>query len=224
MNLDPTLVVLFYGMVECLQVMPGDSIIRIAVIDDHPLIREGLIALLSTQPDITVVADGSDGADALNLYRTHRPDVLLMDLAMPKVGGVEATAAVCKEFPNARILILTIRTGDEDIHRALRAGAKGYLLKETSSRELLEAIRTVHAGRRYIAPAVARQLAERPPASELTARELEILQQITNGKSNKEIADVLSITEATVKGHVSNILIKLGAGDRTEFAQEHRET
>jgi two-component system, NarL family, response regulator len=199
-----------------IQVMPGDSIIRIAVIDDHPLIREGLIALLSTQPDIKVVADASDGADALNLYRTHRPDVLLMDLSMPKLGGVEATAAICKEFSNARILVLTIRTGDEDIHRALRAGAKGYLLKETSSRELFDAIRSVHDGRRYIPPSVAMQLAERPPASELTQRELEILQKIVYGKSNKEIADVLSITEATVKGHVSNILIKLGAGDRTE--------
>jgi len=196
--------------------MPGDSIIRIAVIDDHPLIREGLIALLSTQSDITVVAEASDGADALKLYRVHRPDVLLMDLSMPKLGGVEATAAICKEFPNARILVLTIRTGDEDIHRALRAGAKGYLLKETSSRELFDAIRSVHEGRRYIPPAVAMQLAERPPASDLTQRELEILQKISDGKSNKEIADVLSITEATVKGHVSNILIKLGAGDRTE--------
>ena len=146
----------------------------------------------------------------------HRPDVLLMDLSMPRLGGVEATAAICKEFPTARILVLTIRTGDEDIHRALRAGAKGYLLKETSSRELFDAIRSVHEGRRYIPPAVAMQLAERPPASDLTQRELEILQKIVNGKSNKEIADVLSITEATVKGHVSNILIKLGAGDRTE--------
>jgi len=196
--------------------MPGDSIIRIAVIDDHPLIREGLIALLSSQSDIKVVAEASDGADALDLFRTHRPDVLLMDLSMPKLGGVEATAAICKEFSNARILVLTIRTGDEDIHRALRAGAKGYLLKETSSRELFDAIRSVHEGRRYIPPAVAMQLAERPPASELTQRELEILQKIVQGKSNKEIADLLSITEATVKGHVSNILIKLGAGDRTE--------
>ncbi|MCI0550081.1 MAG: response regulator transcription factor, partial [Anaerolineae bacterium] len=127
----------------------GDKI-RIAVIDDHPLIREGLMALVSTQPDMIVVADASDGTDALDMYRKHRPDVVLMDLAMPKVGGVEATVQLCKEFPNARIVVLTIRTGDEDIHRALQAGAKGYLLKETSSRQLFDAIRLVHSGHRFI--------------------------------------------------------------------------
>jgi DNA-binding NarL/FixJ family response regulator len=190
--------------------------IKVAVIDDHPLIREGLVALLSTQSDITIVGEGTDGSEAIDLFRKHRPDVLLMDLAMPKVSGVQATAEVCKEFPGARILVLTIRTGDEDIHRALQAGAKGYLLKETSSQQLFDAIRSVHAGRRYIPPAVAIQLAERPPASELTTRELEILQQIVNGKSNKEIGDTFSISEATVKGHVSNILLKLNVNDRTE--------
>jgi DNA-binding NarL/FixJ family response regulator len=196
--------------------MAGNEKIRIAIIDDHPLIREGLIVLLSTQSDMTVVAEATDGSEALDLYRKHRPDVLLMDMAMPKVGGVEATAAICNEFRNAKILILTIRTGDEDIHRALQAGAKGYLLKETSSSQFFEAIRSVHLGHRYIPPAVAIQLAERPPASELTRRELEILQKIVNGKSNKEIANLFSISEATVKGHVSNILLKLGANDRTE--------
>jgi DNA-binding NarL/FixJ family response regulator len=190
--------------------------IRIIVIDDHPVIREGLVALLSTESDLDVIADASDGIEALNLYRTHRPDVVLMDLSMPKMGGVEATAAICKEFPNAKTIVLTIRTGDEDIHRALQAGAKGYLLKETSRHELFNAIRSVHSGRRYIPPAVAMQLAERPPLSELTPRELEILQQIVNGKSNKEIGGAFSITEATVKGHVSSILQKLGVDDRTE--------
>jgi DNA-binding NarL/FixJ family response regulator len=193
----------------------GDKI-RIAVIDDHPLIREGLMALVSTQADMMVVADASDGADALDLFRKHRPDVVLMDLAMPKVGGVEATVNLCKEFPNARVLVLTIRTGDEDIHRALQAGAKGYLLKETSSRQLFDAIRLVHSGHRFIPPAVAMQLAERPISSDLTTRELEILKHFVEGKINKEIADALSISESTVKGHITNILIKLDANDRTE--------
>jgi DNA-binding NarL/FixJ family response regulator len=190
--------------------------IRIAVIDDHPLIREGLMALVSTQADMVVVADASDGADTLDLFRKHRPDVVLMDLAMPRVGGVEATVNLCKEFPKARVLVLTIRTGDEDIHRALQAGAKGYLIKETSSRQLFDAIRLVHSGHRFIPPAVAMQLAERPISSDLTARELEILRHIVEGKINKEIADALSITESTVKGHITNILIKLDANDRTE--------
>ena len=190
--------------------------IKIIIIDDHPVIREGLGALLSTQPDMTVVAEASDGADVPSLYRMYRPDILLMDLAMPGTGGVEATRSVRKEFPNAKILILTMRTGDEDIHRALEAGAKGYLLKESSGSQLFDAIRSVHAGKRYIPASVALHLAERPPASDLTDREMEILTKMAAGKSNKEIADVLNITESTVKGHVSNILVKLGAGDRTE--------
>jgi DNA-binding NarL/FixJ family response regulator len=190
--------------------------IRIVVIDDHPIIREGLVALLSTESDMDVVADAENGIEALKLYRTQRPDVMLMDLAMPHMGGVEATSEICKEFPNARIIVLTIRTGDEDIHRALQAGAKGYLLKETSRHELFDAIRSVHTGRRYIPPNVAIHLAERTPVSDLTPRELEILKQMVDGKSNKQIGDTFSITEATVKGHVSSILQKLGVGDRTE--------
>jgi two-component system, NarL family, response regulator len=190
--------------------------IRILIIDDHPLIREGLGALISTQNNLMVVGEGSDGKDALGLYRKHRPDIVLMDLAMPGLGGVEATTAIRKEFPNAKILVLTIRTGDEDIHRALQAGAKGYLLKECSSTQLFEAILAIHNGRRYIPASVAIQLAERPPASDLTDRELQILSSLASGKSNKEIADDLEISEPTVKGHVSNILEKLGASDRTE--------
>jgi two-component system, NarL family, response regulator len=190
--------------------------IKIIIVDDHPMIREGLAALLSTQPDLMVVAEASDGGEVPSLYRTHRPDILLMDLAMPAIGGVEATRAVRKEFPNAKILILTMRTGDEDIHRALEAGAKGYLLKESSGAQLFDAIRAIHSGKRYIPAAVALHLAERPPASDLTDREMQILTKMAAGKSNKEIADVLNITESTVKGHVSNILVKLGAGDRTE--------
>jgi two-component system, NarL family, response regulator len=190
--------------------------IRILIIDDHPLIREGLGALISTQNNLMVVGEGSDGKDALGLYRKHRPDIVLMDLAMPGLGGVEATTAIRKEFPNAKILVLTIRTGDEDIHRALQAGAKGYLLKECSSTQLFEAILAIHNGRRYIPASVAIQLAERPPASDLTERELQILSSLASGKSNKEIADDLEISEPTVKGHVSNILEKLGASDRTE--------
>jgi len=190
--------------------------IKIIIVDDHPVIREGLAALLSTQSDMTVVAEASDGAEVMQLYRLHRPDILLMDLAMPGTGGVEATRAVREAFPNAKILILTMRTGDEDIHRALEAGAKGYLLKESSGAQLFDAIRSVHAGKRHIPASVALHLAERPPASDLTEREMEILTKMAAGKSNKEIADVLNITESTVKGHVSNILVKLGAGDRTE--------
>ena len=190
--------------------------IRIIIIDDHPVIREGLAALIRTQSDLQIVAEACDGNEAVPLYRNHRPDVVLMDLAMPGVGGVEATASLRKEFPNAKILVLTMRTGDEDIHRALQAGAKGYLLKECSSTQLFEAIRAVHNGRRYIPASVAIQLAERPPASELTERELQILTRLATGKSNKEIADALEISETTVKGHISNILVKLGAGDRTE--------
>ena len=190
--------------------------VRIVIIDDHPIIREGLGALIRTQPDLNIVAEASDGSEAVGLYLQHRPDIVLMDLSMPGVGGVEATSAIRKQFPNAKILVLTMRTGDEDIHRALKAGAKGYLLKECSSTQLFEAIRTVHNGRRYIPASVAIQLAERPPASELTDRELQILTRLATGKSNKEIADALEISETTVKGHVSNILVKLGAGDRTE--------
>ena len=196
--------------------MAERSGIRIVIIDDHPIIREGLAALIRTQSDLIIVAEASDGSEAVALYRNQRPDIVLMDLAMPGVSGVEATAAIRKEFPNAKILVLTMRTGDEDIHRALQAGAKGYLLKECSSAQLFEAIRAIHSGRRYIPASVAIQLAERPPASELTDRELEILTRLATGKSNKEIADALEISETTVKGHVSNILVKLGAGDRTE--------
>jgi two-component system NarL family response regulator len=190
--------------------------VRIVIIDDHPIIREGLGALIRTQPDLNIVAEASDGSEAVGLYLQHRPDIVLMDLSMPGVGGVEATSAIRKQFPSAKILVLTMRTGDEDIHRALKAGAKGYLLKECSSTQLFEAIRAVHNGRRYIPASVAIQLAERPPASELTDRELQILTRLATGKSNKEIADALEISETTVKGHVSNILVKLGAGDRTE--------
>ena len=196
--------------------MEDRSRIRVVIFDDHPIIREGLVALIRTQPDLDIVAEASDGSEAVALYRNQRPDIVLMDLAMPGVGGVEATVSIRKEFPNAKILVLTMRTGDEDIHRALQAGAKGYLLKECSSTQLFEAIRAVHSGRRYIPASVAIQLAERPPASELTDRELQILTRLATGKSNKEIADALEISETTVKGHVSNILVKLGAGDRTE--------
>jgi DNA-binding NarL/FixJ family response regulator len=196
--------------------MKEDNRIRIMITDDHAVIREGLSGLISTQNDMIVVAGASNGSEAVHLYRTHRPDVVLMDLAMSVLGGVEATIAIRKEFSNAKILILTMRKGDEDIHRALQAGARGYLLKESPSAEIFQAIRAVHSGRRVIPASVAIQLAERPPASELTEREMQILEKMAAGKSNKEIADAFQISEATVKGHVGNILVKLGAGDRTE--------
>jgi two-component system NarL family response regulator len=195
--------------------MNSETQIRILIFDDHHVIREGLKALISTQPDLLVVGEASDGQNASDLFRKHHPDIVLMDLSMPGVGGMEATKTLCTTFPNARVIVLSIRSGDEDIHRSLQAGAKGYLLKDATSVHLFEAVRTVHSGRRYIPTEIATQLAERPPASDLTAREAEILQEIVRGKSNKEIADSLSIAEPTVKFHVSNILIKLGANDRT---------
>jgi DNA-binding NarL/FixJ family response regulator len=190
--------------------------IRILVFDDHTVVREGLVALIATQPDIEVIGGDKDGSKALDLYRKHKPDVVLMDLGMPNADGQKATAAICKEFPNARILILTVYEGDEDIYRTLQAGARGYLFKESLSSQLFDAIRAVHSGRRYIPPDVASRLAERIPASDLTSQELNILKHIASGKSNKEIASDLKITEPTVKWHVTNILTKLGVGDRTE--------
>lgn len=196
--------------------MSPESQIRILIFDDHPVIREGLKALISSQSDMIVAGEAEDGRTAVDLFRQHRPDVVLMDLGMPGVGGLDATKALCTAFPNARVVVLSIRSGDEDIHRSLQSGAKGYLLKHDSSTHLFEAIRVVHSGRRYIPPDVATQLAERFPASDMTTRELEILKELVCGKTNKEIAEELSISEPTVKFHVSNILMKLGANDRTE--------
>ena len=192
--------------------------IKILVVDDHHVVRQGLIALLKTVPEISVVAEGADGDEAVELFRQHQPDVTILDLRMPKKGGVEAINEIRKDAPNARIIVLTTFDGDEDIFRALQAGAKGYLLKDMFGEELIEAIRTVHAGKQRIPPVVAQRLAERMGGPSLTARELDVLKCIVGGRSNRDIGHDLSISEATVKTHINNILGKLGVADRTQAA------
>ncbi len=192
--------------------------IRVMFVDDHPIVREGLTALVGRQPDMAVVAEAEDGRQALQLYREHRPDVTLMDLTLPGMGGIQAIGAIRQEFPEARIIVLTLHDGDEDIYRALAAGARAYLMKDMLRRELLEAIRAVHAGRRYVSPAVASQLAEHIPRVALTPRELEVLELIVKGRSNKEIAAELRTADGTVRIQVSSVLGKLGVGDRTQAA------
>ena len=196
--------------------MSKENPIRVLLADDHPVVREGLAAIINRQPDMLVIGEASNGRQAVELYRQHSPDVSLMDLRMPLMNGVEAITAIRREFPDSRFIVLTTYDGDEDIYRALRAGAQAYLLKDMFREELLEAIRTVHAGQRRIPGAVATRLAERMAGNELTAREGEVLQLIARGKSNREIATGLEITEGTVKGHVNNILSKLGVSDRTQ--------
>jgi len=191
------------------------QIIRVLTVDDHPLLREGIATLLAAQPDMKLVAEASNGREAIEQYRTHRPDVILMDLQMPEMNGVDAMIAICSEFPAARVIVLTTYTGDVQVMRALKAGARGYLLKNLLRKELLETIRVVHAGQKRIPPEVASQLAEHATDETLSAREIEVLRLVAGGNANKEIAAQLSITEETVKGHLKNILAKLGANDRT---------
>lgn len=190
--------------------------IRILIVEDHHVVRQGLAALLKTVPDMTVVAQAADGAEGVRLFREHKPDVTIMDLRLPVLSGVDAITRIRSEFPSARIIVLTTFDGDEDIYRALQAGARGYLLKDMFGEELMEAIRVVHSGRTRIPPAIAERLAERMGGPNLTNRELEVLQAIVAGKSNKEIAFGLGISEATVKTHINNILSKLGVTDRTQ--------
>jgi DNA-binding NarL/FixJ family response regulator len=192
--------------------------IRIMVIDDQAVVRQGFVSLISTVLDMEIVAEGSNGREAVELFRQHQPDITLIDLRMPLMSGVEAIAEIRREFPGARIIVLTTYDGDEDIYRSVQAGAQGYLLKDMFFEELESAIRKVHGGARLIPGSVAERLAARMSSSELTGRELEVLRQIVDGKSNKEIANVLSISEATVKSHINNILSKLGVSDRTQAA------
>lgn len=179
------------------------------------MLRDGIAKLLVAQPDMELVAEASNGREAIEQFRIHRPDVTLMDLQMPEMNGVDAIIAICGEFPRARIIVLTTYTGDVQVLRALKAGARGYLLKGLLRKELLDTIRLVHAGQKRIPPEVASELAEHAMDENLSEREVEVLRLISGGNANKEIAAQLSITEETVKGHVQNILAKLGANDRT---------
>ncbi|HYE14802.1 MAG TPA: response regulator transcription factor [Pyrinomonadaceae bacterium] len=198
--------------------MSGGKKISIVVIDDQAVVRQGFVSLINTVPDMEVVAEGTNGQQAVELYRKHRPDVVLMDLRMPVMGGVEAIKAIRREFPSAHVIVLTTYDGDEDIYRSLQAGAQGYLLKDMFFEELEDAIRAVNAGGRRIPGVVAERLAERMGGSDLTGRELEVLELIVAGQSNKEIGASLRISEATVKSHINSILSKLGVADRTQAA------
>jgi DNA-binding NarL/FixJ family response regulator len=189
--------------------------IRLLCVDDHPLLREGIAALVANQADIELVAEASNGREAIERFRAHRPDVTLMDLQMPEMSGIDSIIAIRSEFPEARIIVLTTYEGDALARRALKAGAQAYVLKGSVRKDLLDSIRSVHAGKKRIHPDIAVQLADHSMDDALTSREVEVLSQIASGKSNKIIADQLSISEETVKGHVKSILSKLSANDRT---------
>jgi DNA-binding NarL/FixJ family response regulator len=194
--------------------MSNDSkLIRILAVDDHALLRKGLAAVINAEPDLKLVAEAANGEDAIEKFRTHRPDVVLMDLQMPGLNGIEATVRILSEFPDARIVVLTTYKGDAQVLRALRAGARAYLLKG-HDRELIETIHAVYDGRKKIPPEIAAELAEHATDDELSGREIEVLRLIAAGNSNKQIADVLFVAEATIKSRVTNILSKLGANDR----------
>ncbi len=192
--------------------------IRLLVVDDHQAFRMGLVAIVNECEGMQVVAEAGTGAQAIELYSTHRPDIVLMDLRLPGLSGVEATIAIRKESPLARIIVLTTYDGDEDIYRALESGAKAYLLKDMSKEELVEAIRAVHAGEHRIPPGIANRLAARMARPAVSPREIEVLKLVIKGKSNKEIASALDITEDTVKGHLKSVYAKLGVNDRTQAA------
>jgi DNA-binding NarL/FixJ family response regulator len=192
--------------------------IRVLVVEDHNVVRQGLVALLNLVEDIQVVGEAADGEEAVVQFRSQLPDVTLIDLRLPKLGGVEVIQRVRAETPQARFVVLTTYDGDEDIYRALKAGAKAYLLKGMTTEELVTTIRAVHAGRSHIPAAIAERLAERMGTEDLTPRESQVLEQIVSGKSNKEIATELAISEATVKTHINTLLSKLGVEDRTQAA------
>jgi DNA-binding NarL/FixJ family response regulator len=191
------------------------AVIRILSVDDHPLLRAGVAALIGTQPDMTIVGEATSGREAIESFRSTRPDITLMDLQMADMDGIDAILAIRSEFPNARVIVLTTYEGDALAYRALKAGARAYILKSLVRKELLSAIRAVHAGQKHIQSEIAVNLADHAADDRLTDREVEVLTMIGDGNSNKIIADKLSITEHTVKGHVKSILSKLGASDRT---------
>ncbi|MGB2603648.1 MAG: response regulator [Terracidiphilus sp.] len=190
------------------------NLIRILTVDDHPLLREGIAALINSENDMELVAEASDGEEAIEQFRRHRPDVTLMDLRMPNLNGTEAISRIRNEFPDAKIIVLSTYAGDVQVLRAIKAGARGYIVKGHVHRELLEAIRSVHAGHKRIPPEIAAELAEHAGDDALSSREIEVLRLIAAGNANKQIADKLAIEETTVKSHISSILSKLGANDR----------
>ncbi|MEH1770883.1 MAG: response regulator transcription factor [Nostoc sp.] len=191
-------------------------VIRVLIVDDNAIVQQGLAAIITQESDMAVVGQAKDGIEAIALFRQAQPDVTLMDLRMPQMGGVEAIGTICAEFEAARIMVLTTYDGDEDIYQGLRAGAKGYLLKDCRPSELRTAIRTVYEGQHYIPPHVAAKLVERMNHPELSHRELEVLQLVVRGMSNLEIGNALNISESTVKSNINRILSKLGAKDRTQ--------
>jgi len=192
--------------------------IRVMVVEDHHIVRQGLVALLNSVPDIAVVAEATNGQEAIDMFQQHQPDVTLLDLRLPVLGGVDVLKRVREKTPAARMIVLTTFDGDEDIYRALQAGARGYFLKGMRTEELVEGIRAVHGGKTRIPAPVAERLANRLNGQDLTGRELEVLKLIVAGKANKEIGADLNISEATVKTHMNNILSKLGVTDRTQAA------
>jgi DNA-binding NarL/FixJ family response regulator len=196
--------------------MSQPAVIRVLIVDDHAIVQQGLGAIINEEEDMSVIGLAKDGIEAIQLFRQVQPDVTLMDLRMPQMGGVEAITAICTEFNTARIIVVTTYDGDEDIYRGLRAGSKGYLLKDCKPNELRTAIRTVHNGQQYIPPHVGAKLAQRMTNPELTDRELDVLRLVAQGMSNLEIAAALSVTESTVKSNINRILSKLGAKDRTQ--------
>ena len=189
--------------------------IRVLAVDDHPLLREGIAALIGSEEDMELVGEASNGREAVDLFRKYQPDITLMDLQMPEMNGIDAIGAIRGEFPDARIIVLTTHPGDVQVSRAIKAGARGYLLKAMLRTELLETIRAVHAGQKRLSSEAAAGIAEHATDSALTPREIDVLRLIAAGNANKEIGARLSLTEVTVKSHVQNILAKLGANDRT---------
>ena len=196
--------------------MSDPTRIRVFSVDDHPLLREGIAAIINSQPDMILVAQGESGSDAVRMFKEHQPDVTLLDLRLPDISGIDALIAIRTDFPEARVIMLTTFEGDVEIQRSLQAGARGYLLKNMPPKELVEVIRQVHAGKKRVPPEVAAQLAEHMSDEALTEREIEVLRHLAGGNRNRDIAERLFISEETVKVHVKHVMEKLGASDRTQ--------